>query len=854
MIGVAWRILWRQPGTLVGALVMTVLGAALLSAFMVLHDSIAKTRAPVERYADADVVVAGEDGVLTTEQISSMEGLPGVARAIPELSFPASPLDERGEPVLDQEERPQFGHSWTSAQLTPMRIQEGVEPRAVDEVVLDRALAEALGAGIGDKIDVDVAGTARTYELVGLATDNNDGDLNHQHTLYFFPEEATLLADRGEDRVDAAGLILQPGTDAAEIVERVHDLVSEGLAGDAPVPPGAESFLVASAGDRGELEGTWPDHSATAAALSLLVWIVAFMAVVVIGGALITSVRRRSAQFALLRAVGATPRQIRVLCQGEALLISLVAAVVGCAFGLFLAWGMVGLFREFGLVSPVLALNIGVRPLLTSAVVLVLVAQSASWAASRSALRIRPGDALSGSGERSRHRLRTWLQVSLGSLLLVAAGGLQTLGMAGLVPAVLYASYGMVAGIMIMVGIGLLGSWIIHAFSRALRHPVAAISRVGGHLASANVRFHHRRFAGVAAPLAVGVAIAGWALSGLPLFALNNADQTLERFEADHVLHTPVVRDEHTGLSEVTRDRVAEVEGVLATAGLRETWAHARAAGSEEPARAGETTRLTLVDGEASRVLDLGEVGGDLSGVDTGEGVAVGATYAQDRGLELGDEVEMRISGATEVSHQQVVAVYERDGGGQDGLVAPVSALSPEVPGGRYDFVLVSGGPDEGSGSSVLKGEATISGDVGVEAPGRFHRTYVLEREAAIDNLGTVATALVGVFLVLAAVNALAVSASDRRSELASMRRLNLTTAQINAMVGWEMVLTVTPAWLLGMGATAWMALAMAGGDVGAALRAFPGVVLPLVGVLGLVVAVLGALLATRSLMSSLTV
>src|SRR5699024_803329 len=177
-----------------------------------------------------------------------------------------------------------------------------------------------------------------------------------------------------------------------------------------------------------------------------------------------------------------------------------------------------------------------------------------------------------------------------------------------------------------------------------------------------------------------------------------------------------------------------------------------------------------LVDGQARRELGRGDARGDLPGEDTGEGDAVGATDAHDRGLELGADVETRISGATAVSHQRVVAVYERDGGGQDGLVAPVSALSPEVPGGRYDFVLVSGGPDEGSGSSVLKGEATISGDVGVEAPGRFHRTYVLEREAAIDNLGTVATALVGVFLVLAAVNALAVSASDRRSELASMR------------------------------------------------------------------------------------
>ena len=852
MIGVAWRVLWRQPGTLVGALVMTVLGAALLSAFMVLHDSIAETRAPVERYAGADVVVAGEDGVLTLEQVGAMEELPGVRRAIPELSFPVSALDTEGEPVLAQEERPQFGHSWAGAPLTPMRIQEGVEPRTADEVVLDRALAESLGAEVGTEIDVDVAGTARTYELVGLATDEAKGDLEHQHALYFFPEEAASLAERGEDRVDAAGLILEPGTDEAEVVERVHTLVSQGLAGDVPVPPGAESFLVASAGDRGELEGTWPDHSATAAALSLLVWIVAFMAVVVIGGALITSVRRRAAQFALLRAVGATPRQIRLLCQTEALLVSLVAAVVGGACGLLLAWGMAELFREFGIVSSVLTLSIGAGPLLTSAVLLVLVAQVASWVAARSALRIRPGDALSGEGQRGRHRLWTGLQVSLGILLLVGAGALQAGGMAGLVPPVLYASYGMIASLMIVVGVGLLGSWIIHAFARVLRHPVAAISNVGGHLASANVRFHHRRFAGVAAPLAVGVAIAGWALSGLPLFALSNADQVAERFDVDRVFHTPVVRDEHMGLSETTRNRVAGAEGVTTTVGLRETWAHVRAAGDEKPARAGETTRLFLVEGEASEALDLGEVRGDLSGVDAGEGVAIGAAYARDRGLGLGDQVEMRVSGATEVSHQRVVAVYERDGGGQEGLVAPVSALAREVPGGWYDFVLASGGPHVGSEGPGTEGEVPISGHTRAEAPERFHQTYVEEREAAIDNLGTVATALVGVFLVLAAVNALAVSASDRRAELESLRRLNMTTSHINAMVGWEMVLTVTPAWLLGVGATVWMAFAMAGGDVGATLWAFPGTVLPLVGVLGLVIAVLGALVATRSLMRSL--
>ena len=79
------------------------------------------------------------------------------------------------------------------------------------------------------------------------------------------------------------------------------------------------------------------------------------------------------------------------------------------------------------------------------------------------------------------------------------------------------------------------------------------------------------------------------------------------------------------------------------------------------------------------------------------------------------------------------------------------------------------------------------------------------------------------------------------------MRRLNATPGQLRSRVGWEMGLTVVPAWLLGIGATLWMALAMAGGDVGAALWAFPTALLLLIGLLGLLLAVGGALTATRA-------
>lgn len=59
MTGIAWRMLRRQLGMLVGALIMTTIGAALLTAFVVIQESVSRTRAPVERFAAAEVVAAG---------------------------------------------------------------------------------------------------------------------------------------------------------------------------------------------------------------------------------------------------------------------------------------------------------------------------------------------------------------------------------------------------------------------------------------------------------------------------------------------------------------------------------------------------------------------------------------------------------------------------------------------------------------------------------------------------------------------------------------------------------------------------------------------------------------------------
>src|SRR5690606_46503 len=194
------------------AFIMITVGTALLAAFAIVQDSMARTTAPVERYAAADVAASGQAGIFTPEAVEEAGGLPGVAEAVPELSFPALVLGEDGAPPDDWQDTARFGHGWSSAGLSPLTVlegrapnasdevgadagaappawphparsgpgwpsagltpfarREGRAPNASDEVVLDAGSAAEAGAAVGDRVDVEVAGTVRGHRLVGIA-------------------------------------------------------------------------------------------------------------------------------------------------------------------------------------------------------------------------------------------------------------------------------------------------------------------------------------------------------------------------------------------------------------------------------------------------------------------------------------------------------------------------------------------------------------------------------------------------------------------------------------------------------------------------------------------------------------
>ncbi|MEU0566537.1 FtsX-like permease family protein [Nonomuraea sp. NPDC005983] len=851
MLAIAWSTLRRQPGMLLGAFLMIVIGASLTSAFSIIRHSAVKAEAPVERYSAVPVVAGGTEGLFTSDAVDRIRRLPAVQEVVPELTFTAIVLDTQGQPVLPIAKLAQFGHGWTSAKLTPFALSAGRAPVGDDEVVLDRELARAAGASPGESVQVLAAGASRTYRLAGIVEpDGSAGPLAYQRALFFTEDHAAELAGRGAGRVDGLGVFVKAGSDPAAVAAEIRPLLSQAIQGDAPGPAGLPTLQVAAGTDRGVLEGSLPDDRATGQTMGMLTAIIALMAITVISGALTTSIRRRSRQFALLRAVGATPGQIRQLCCAEALLLSLLGGIIGSLAGLGLAELFVAALRSREIFNPAFRVIYNGEPMVLALVVTIVASQVAAWLTARAALKIRPAEALTDSSAVNERTKGRAFKIIAGVLALVCAGVVQVLGMSGLMPPALRGVYGVLASGLVMIGIGLIGSWIVYGLTYLGRAPVAALSPVSGYLAAANVRFKHRRYAGVVAPLAVGVAIAGWALSSLPLYTLSTTEEAAERINADYILRTPLIRETYVGLSEDVRQSVANIPGVIATAGLWDAWAQATPlrAGQDRAVQDTAATYATVVTGTADDLLDLQVQQGKLSD----EGAAVGAAYARQRGISLGDQVQVRVSGASEPINLPVAAIFARDKGGQEGLVLPGKALAGHVAAPAYDRILVRGGSAADPGLyRQLHALAGQSGLVRVETTAEFRQQYVAERSAGTSNIGILAVVLVGGFLLLAAVIALVLSAADRSGEFHSFRQINAAPRQITVMVVWEMILTVVPAWLLGVAATVWMALLMAGGSLEATVTALPAGTLAAFGLTGLIVAVAGCLMASRTAMRS---
>jgi putative ABC transport system permease protein len=538
----------------------------------------------------------------------------------------------------------------------------------------------------------------------------------------------------------------------------------------------------------------------------------------VVAGTFALAIGRRRRETAALRALGATPRQIRRLIAGEALLVSLMAGVLGVGAGRPLANLIVDVLADRGEVGPAFAPAHSLIPLAAALGMGVVIAQLAVFAAARRAGRIPPADALR----------EVAIEHPRPGLVRVVSGVACLLG--GVAMSIVFSGYwamvfAVLGGILLAMGAGLLGRWLLGIPAAVLAAPLRRFG-ASGMLAATGLAANRWRTAALATPIMLVAMLAGTQGIVASSNQRHTEDVTRARVHASHV----VVGADGAPLPAGTAAAVGRLDGVDEVTALVPTAIYPLAArlGDQAP-----WTAAGLSGAPTASTLDPMVVHGSLRDLHD-DTIAVSRVFAAAGDLQVGDTVPVRMADAAPAT-LRVAAVYDRAAGlGEILLDLAVARRHATV--GADAALFVAGGAAAGRSLSRY-----ASDHPGVQT---LNRSQYLDTVHASNVDGAwgvwLVVGLATLFATLALISTAAMATSERRDELATIRLLGGTAGHATRMVTLEMLPTIITA--LGAGAAI---VAVAAAGVPRGLTGFPLVVpLELVGGLAAGAAVLGLLAA----------
>ncbi|MFH9090709.1 FtsX-like permease family protein [Streptomyces sp. NPDC017673] len=755
----------RKAGFL-GAFLALMCAAALITACGTLLDTGLRGTIRTERYAAAPVVVSADQYVHRTtvkhkkgktkvkhkakpvaerawlpERLrGTLAHTPGVARVVPELTFPAQPLTPAGTGG-----RTAYGHAWDSAALTPYRLTAGRSPRAAGDVVLDGDLAARARLRPGDRLTVQSTQAPRTYRITGIATPATA--VRHQTSLFFSAGEARRLAAH-PGQVTAFGVLPAKGADPERVrralVRALHGTTAQVSTGDARGPvefldaAAARTRLVSMGGAMG---GT-----------SLLV------AVLVVVGTFALTVQQRHRELALLRAVAATSGQIRKLLGREALIVGAAAGTAGALLGLPLGGWLHGRFVALGAVPDTLDHTVGVFPPLAALAATLLGAWAAARIASRRIARIRPAEALAEA--RTERTRPTWGRIAAG-LLLLAGGVVLVVVLTSLRTEPASTPVTFLAVVVLSASVALLGPLLVKAAALLLAGPLRLTGH-SGRLATANLRGNAARLASVVTPLTLLVGMTCTVLFVQDTLGNAARTQLREGVRADWVVAAqgPGVPGQAAERLRARQDTVTEVVRTTVRVGL-----------DKYPAQGVTPAGLT-------RTWDPEVTAGSLDRLGPGT-VAVSELAADQQHLKPGSTLKLTLGDGTPAT-LTVAAVYARGLGFGD-LTLAHDLVAHHVDNPLASSVLVRTTRTQTQLATTLREFPGLR----ILSPTAADALQVARQQTNAE-VNYLAMGLVLAFTAIAVVNTLAMSVAERVREFALLRLAGATRRQVLRMLRTE--------------------------------------------------------------------
>ncbi len=766
---------------------------------------------------------------LPAEMVPVVDDIAGVERAVGGVFVDGAKLIDRNGKVVPTTGAPRFGGAWIDGDEL-VSIRDGEAPAADDEIMISANLAETTGYEVGDTVEVITAlvPARQSYELVGIIGYSGGRDSLAGETMIFFTEPVAQRLMLGETGVfSEISVDVEAGADQAV----VRDRIASALGDEYSVKTG-DDLAAESAQDIEEQLRFFNYLLLGFAGISL------FVGIFIIINTFSITVAQRTRELAMLRAIGAGRGQVIRSVMVEAVVVGLLASVVGLLLGIGVG-ALLGIGLGSLLSGGSLELaGIGLPPaaVISAFVVGLGVTLVAALLPALRASRVAPVAAMRDSA--TPDRPLTPLTVS-GAAVLVVGGVSLGLGLGGNLGD--NSLWAVLAGVLAcFIGVALLTPIIS-------RPVVALLGRVlswgaSGALGRRNSGRNPRRTAITAAALMVSVAI----VTAISVIFASVKASTVDALDTGFDAEIIVAADPTTGgvafIDPASLDDIRELPDVARVASVS----------IEVALMDGEPTPVFAADdyAAATGILRLETVDGSLS---PGPGeVIVDDRTAADRALAVGDMVEIRLSRTGDQS-VRVVGIYHANPAISNGFLLATSDAQAgfQFPAPFQAYVATNSGVDADAVLADVQDAIADSPEVNAYTVDQFVASAAQIFDIIL-YLVQILLALAMVIAVLGVINTLALSMIERTREVGLLRAVGMQRRQVMSMVTVESVVICVFGALLGIGVGTGLGVAafQAFNDSGLTTLAFPWplMVIYVIAslVTGLIAAFLPAILAAR--------
>jgi putative ABC transport system permease protein len=801
MIGVALKgLLGRKLRTVLTALAI-VLGVAMVSGTYILTDSItgAFTKIVDKSYENADAVVSGkvafknnDSNTATTPAFPAsvlirVQGLPEVASAVGTVADEVNLVGRDGK-IISTGGSPPLAYSVDprgDQRFNPLTLTTGRWPAGGDQITIDEKTANEKHFSVGNRLGVATDDGVRQFQITGIAKFASLSSIGGATIAVFDLATAQRLFHK-PDQFDEVQVAAKQGVSPEKLVSEIRPL----LPVTAKVKT-AEAQTASSVDDVKSSLGIVQKFLLAFGAIAL------FVGSFVIANTLSITIAQRTREFATLRTIGGSRRQVLRTVLLEAGVVGVVASVLGLALGLALAKGLSALFTALGQEFPQGGTVVATRTVVASLAVGVLVTLLASLRPAIKATRVPPiaavreGATLPASRYSRFGPVASLVTLALGILLLVYG-----IFGSGLATATRLTALGF--GVLVLfVGVSLNAKRAVRPLASVLGWPGTRIGGNSGTLARENAMRNPSRTASAASALMIGLALITFvAILGAGLRS-SFGDAVDKLFVADYALTS---ENGFEPFASQTDQAAAVTPGVTAISPIRA--GDARIFGHNTQITAvrpnlDETVRIDWLKGGENVPAQLGS-----------NGAFVNEDYAKKHHLSIGSPVAVQTP-TGQTLQLRLKGIFDAPKGGSPFGDVTISTTTFDAnyakPQNLMTLINIKGG-DSPANTTSLEQSLVKFPDSQIQTAAQFKKTQEDDINKALNLL----YGLLGLSVIISlfgVVNTLVLSVFERTRELGMLRAVGMTRRQVRSMIRHESVITALIGGALGIAVGVFLAV-----------------------------------------------